>query len=209
MFRAFARVHRGPIGRCVRREPTCPPSPRAALIGLVAALLGPCPAAKQVGSDLNGLEIRDQLLNVRPCGAGDEYAARQTIDEAGTAGSWEIRRGLCRVRCKASAGFNSAVDGTRYVIEDTLSCFNSDFMINGRQIKAAQVRLTMSQQQLAVASQVAKGTIARFELGLSVPHDRILRDLRNALDDRGIEFPFAGKFGVSLQAKAKLLVRRE
>ena len=64
-------------------------------------------------------------------------------------------------------------------------------MVNPEQIRAARAWLNISQQELADASEVTKGTIARFELGQSAPHDRTLRDLRLALESRGIEFLFA------------------
>lgn len=76
-------------------------------------------------------------------------------------------------------------------------------MVNPEQLRAARAWLKLSQQQLADAAQVTKGTIARFELGLSIPHDRTLRDLRLALEERGIEFQFDGQIGVGIRAKPK------
>jgi predicted transcriptional regulator len=76
-------------------------------------------------------------------------------------------------------------------------------MVNREQIRAARAWLNLSQQELADATQVTKGSIARFELGLSVPHDRTLRDLRLALEERGIEFLFEGQIGVGIRAKPK------
>ncbi len=74
-------------------------------------------------------------------------------------------------------------------------------MVNKEQLRAARAWLGMTQQDLANASMVDKKTIARFELGASVPHDRTLRDLRVALEARGVEFLFEGAVGVGLRVK--------
>jgi transcriptional regulator with XRE-family HTH domain len=76
-------------------------------------------------------------------------------------------------------------------------------MVNREQMRAARAWLNLSQQELADATLITKGTIARFELGLSVPHERTLRDLRLALEDRGIEFIFDGNIGVGIRTKPK------
>ncbi len=77
-------------------------------------------------------------------------------------------------------------------------------MVNKEQIRAARAWLGLTQQDLADLSQVDKKTIARFELGLSVPHDRTVRDLRLALEARGVEFVFEGERGVGIRvASAK------
>ena len=75
-------------------------------------------------------------------------------------------------------------------------------MVNPEQIRAARAWLNISQQELADASEVTKGTIARFELGQSAPHDRTLRDLRLALESRGIEFLFEGDVPVGIRINA-------
>ena len=62
-------------------------------------------------------------------------------------------------------------------------------MLNARQIRAARAWLGISQDDLAEASLVSKRTIAGIELGQSA-NDRTLRDIQQALEDRGIEFIF-------------------
>jgi transcriptional regulator with XRE-family HTH domain len=56
------------------------------------------------------------------------------------------------------------------------------------QCRAARALIGWSQDQLAVASKVAKATIANFELGKRAPYDRTLADIRAALERAGIEF---------------------
>ena len=65
-------------------------------------------------------------------------------------------------------------------------------MISAAQSRAARAWLNITQQDLADRSLVHKKTIADFERGASVPHDRTLRDLSRALEELGIEFLFDG-----------------
>lgn len=46
----------------------------------------------------------------------------------------------------------------------------------------------MSQQELADAAEVAKGTIAHFETGKRTPYKRTLAALQVALEARGVQF---------------------
>ena len=61
-------------------------------------------------------------------------------------------------------------------------------MVNGRQIASARVWLGISQAELALASKVAKRTIAHLENGGRVPHDRTLKALVDCLEEMGVEF---------------------
>jgi predicted transcriptional regulator len=61
-------------------------------------------------------------------------------------------------------------------------------MVNGRQIASARVWLGISQSELAKASKVATRTIALFETGGRVPHDRTLKALVDCLEEMGVEF---------------------
>jgi len=54
--------------------------------------------------------------------------------------------------------------------------------------RAARALLNWSQQELASRAQVARKTIADFELGTVNPHPRTLRDVVAALDAAGVEF---------------------
>ena len=56
------------------------------------------------------------------------------------------------------------------------------------QCKAARALLGWSQSDLAVASKVGKQTLADFERGARTPYDRTLRDIREALEEAGVEF---------------------
>jgi transcriptional regulator with XRE-family HTH domain len=72
-------------------------------------------------------------------------------------------------------------------------------MVNKEQVRAARAWLNITQQDLATATMIDKKTIARFELGVGVPHDRTLRDLRLALEAKGVEFLFEGTKGVGIR----------
>jgi transcriptional regulator with XRE-family HTH domain len=61
-------------------------------------------------------------------------------------------------------------------------------MVNGRQIASARVWLGISQSELAKASKVAPRTLALFETGGRVPHDRTLKALVDCLEQMGVEF---------------------
>jgi transcriptional regulator with XRE-family HTH domain len=61
-------------------------------------------------------------------------------------------------------------------------------MVNGRQIASARVWLGISQSELAKASKVATRTLALFETGGRVPHDRTLKALVDCLEEMGVEF---------------------
>jgi transcriptional regulator with XRE-family HTH domain len=67
------------------------------------------------------------------------------------------------------------------------------------QCRAARALIGWSQDQLASASKVAKATIANFEAGKRDPYPRTLDDLRQALENAGIEFTNGGQQGVRLK----------
>ena len=73
-------------------------------------------------------------------------------------------------------------------------------MINELQCRAARSWLGLSQEELAGLAKVSARTIAHFEAGNRVPHDRTLRDLQRALEEMGIEFVFEGSVGVGIRA---------
>lgn len=73
-------------------------------------------------------------------------------------------------------------------------------MINELQCRAARSWLGLSQEELAALAKVSARTIAHFEAGNRVPHDRTLRDLQRALEEMGIEFVFDGSVGVGIRA---------
>jgi len=65
-------------------------------------------------------------------------------------------------------------------------------MVNGRQIASARVWLRISQSELGRVSKVATRTIALFETGERVPHDRTLKALVDCLEEMGVEFLMDG-----------------
>ena len=73
-------------------------------------------------------------------------------------------------------------------------------MINKEQLRAARAWLNLSQQDLASAAKVGKRTIADFERGATIPHERTLRDVEQTLTALGIEFQFEGSVGVGVRA---------
>ncbi len=75
-------------------------------------------------------------------------------------------------------------------------------MLNGPQIRAARAWLALSQDELAELTGVAKRTIARIEQNLTVPHDRTLRDIQQALESRGIVFMFENGKGIGLHIRS-------
>ncbi len=60
--------------------------------------------------------------------------------------------------------------------------------ISPRLCRAARGLLGWSQQELATRAQVARKTIADFELSQVNPHPRTLRDVIAALEAAGVEF---------------------
>jgi transcriptional regulator with XRE-family HTH domain len=75
-------------------------------------------------------------------------------------------------------------------------------MINKEQLRAARAWLNLSQQDLASASKVGKRTIADFERGATIPHERTLRDIERTLAALGVEFQFEGSIGVGIRCKS-------
>ena len=56
------------------------------------------------------------------------------------------------------------------------------------QCRAARALVSMSQEDLASSSEVAKATIAAFELGQRQPYPRTVAAIRAALEAAGVEF---------------------
>lgn len=81
-------------------------------------------------------------------------------------------------------------------------------MINKEQLRAARAWLNMSQQDLASAAKVGKRTIADFERGATIPHERTLRDIEQTLVELGIEFQFDGAKGVGIRMQQTKKIRR-
>ena len=68
--------------------------------------------------------------------------------------------------------------------------FSTTGTVTAQQVRAARAWLDLSQQDLAEASLVARRAIQEFELGKREPQPRTLRDLREALEKKGIKFLF-------------------
>lgn len=81
---------------------------------------------------------------------------------------------------------------------------SSHFRLTGLHVGAARSLLRMSQQDLAVAAGVSQSTVKKFEAGLHEPIPATKKAIREALEDRGIEFMNGGEPGVRLRpSKAK------
>ena len=81
---------------------------------------------------------------------------------------------------------------------------SSNFKLTGLHVGAARSLLRMSQLDLARAAEVSESTIKKFEAGLHDPRPATLKVIRQALEDRGIEFYNGGDPGVRLfRSRAK------
>ncbi len=69
------------------------------------------------------------------------------------------------------------------------------------QCRAARALLGWSQDELSELSKVAKKTIADFERGARQPYERTLRDIRQTLEEAGIEFIPENGGGAGLRFK--------
>ena len=76
-------------------------------------------------------------------------------------------------------------------------------MINKEQLRASRAWLGLSQQEMASAAKVGKRTVADFERGATIPHERTLRDIEQALIALGVEFQFEGQIGVGLRVNSQ------
>lgn len=76
-------------------------------------------------------------------------------------------------------------------------------MINGSQLRAARAWLNLSQDRVAEITGVAKRTIARIETETTVPHERTLRDIQEALEALGVEFIAEGGVGTGIKVAVK------
>jgi transcriptional regulator with XRE-family HTH domain len=83
--------------------------------------------------------------------------------------------------------------------------FTTTGTVTAQQIKAARAWLDISQQDLAAETMVARRAIQEFELGNREPQPRTLRDLREALEKRGIEFLFVEGRAVGIAASDRAL----
>ena len=73
--------------------------------------------------------------------------------------------------------------------------------ILGRQLAAARSLLGWSQDQLALAADVGKQAIARWELGQTVPHESTIKRVVDAIEARGVEFTNGDQPGVRFKKR--------
>jgi len=78
--------------------------------------------------------------------------------------------------------------------------FTTTGTITGQQVKAARAWLDLSQDDLSAETMVARRAIQDFETGKGAPKPRTLRDLRTALEGRGIAFLFVDERAVGIAA---------
>lgn len=74
-------------------------------------------------------------------------------------------------------------------------------MITGQQVRTARAWLDISQEVLAAKSQVARTTIAHFEIGRSIPQPRTIRDLQRTLEAEGVEFLFENEEAIGVRRR--------
>lgn len=71
--------------------------------------------------------------------------------------------------------------------------------IFGRQLVAARGLLGMSQSDLADAAGLSQPHLAKIELGKVIPHESTVARLRDAIENRGVEFTNGNNPGVRLK----------
>jgi transcriptional regulator with XRE-family HTH domain len=83
-------------------------------------------------------------------------------------------------------------------------------MLSAEQCRAGRALLGWSQQELAEAAKVGKAGIADFERGHTVPYQRTLRDLADALEAAGVQLipENGGGAGVRLKRATARMVRK-
>lgn len=72
------------------------------------------------------------------------------------------------------------------------------------QCRAARAMVDWSRATLAEVSGVGERTLADFETGKRLPHNRVLRDIREALENEGVQFLEPDEYGgpgIRLQEK--------
>jgi transcriptional regulator with XRE-family HTH domain len=77
-------------------------------------------------------------------------------------------------------------------------------MINAAQLRAARGLVGWSQEALAKAANVARGTIADFESGKRDPYPRTLDDLRLTLEAAGVIFVAENGEGPGVRLRKEL-----
>ena len=60
----------------------------------------------------------------------------------------------------------------------------------------------LKQSDLAKSAKVALKTLADFERGATVPHDRTVRDIQKALEEMGVEFEFDAREGIGIRKRS-------
>ena len=73
--------------------------------------------------------------------------------------------------------------------------------ISGKQVAAARGLLGWGQDQLAAAADVNPRTIMRWEAEQHEPRESTMRQVIQAIEDRGVEFTNGGQPGVRYKAK--------
>lgn len=71
--------------------------------------------------------------------------------------------------------------------------------VSGKQVAAARKLTSLSQSDLAAASNVSDETIMRWETGQRIPRPQTVQKVCEALERRGIEFSNGGEPGVKLR----------
>jgi ribosome-binding protein aMBF1 (putative translation factor) len=77
---------------------------------------------------------------------------------------------------------------------------NAVTIVTPAQIRAARAWLGWSQDDLSARARISKRSIARYELGKSVPYPETLATLQRTFESAGIHFEFVGMVGKGISA---------
>lgn len=72
---------------------------------------------------------------------------------------------------------------------------NTAAMVTPAQMRAARAWLGWSQDELSARAGISKRSIARYELGRSVPYADTVAALQRTFESAGIRFEFVGMIG--------------
>jgi transcriptional regulator with XRE-family HTH domain len=78
---------------------------------------------------------------------------------------------------------------------------NEEPLLSPAQVRSARAWLSWSQDVLSAKSGISQKSIARYELGRSVPHARTLIKIRHAFEIAGIEFLCRGPIATGINTR--------
>ncbi|MDI4237771.1 helix-turn-helix transcriptional regulator [Bradyrhizobium sp. Arg237L] len=78
---------------------------------------------------------------------------------------------------------------------------NKEPLLSPAQVRAARSWLSWSQDELSTRAAVSQKSIARLELGRSVPHAGTLTKIQHAFENAGIEFLYRGMIATGINTR--------